>query len=157
VGRPGGDIDALDEDVSGARPQLTANLVDQAGLAGPVRPDHRMPLAGLDRQVDVVGHHQAAERAAQILDPQHAHAGRHVSRRRHSICRNVPQMPPGKNSTQPMKTTPMISIQCSLYELTTFFISRNSPVPITGPIRVPAPPSITMISTSPEEIQYKAS
>ena len=53
--------------------------------------------------------------------------------------------------------TPMIKSQWSLYELTTFFMSRKIPAPITGPIKVPAPPKMVMIKISPEAVQLTAS
>src|SRR4051794_21868072 len=147
--RPAGDVGVLDQNPAGAGLELAADLVDQAGLAGAVGSDDDVALARLDREVDVVGDDEASERAAEMIGAQHAHGLRLRSR----ICRNVPQMPPGKNITQQMKMMPMMASQCSLYELTTFFIRRNTPAPIAGPISVPAPPSMVMINMSPDEFQ----
>jgi hypothetical protein len=53
-----GDVLALEQNPSRAGRQLAAQLVHQAGLAGAVRADNDMPLAGLDREIDIVGDHQ---------------------------------------------------------------------------------------------------
>src|SRR5262245_57318509 len=110
VGRPTGDDGVLDEDAAGAGFELSADLVDQAGLAGAVRPDDDVALARLDGEVDVVGDDETAERAAEMIGAQHAHG----LLLRQRTCRSVPQMPPGKNSTQQIKMAPMMASQCSL-------------------------------------------
>ena len=63
-------------------------------------------------EVDVVGDDQAAERAVEMFDAQHAHGRRLVATA--ESPRSAPQMPPGKNITQQMKVTPMMASQCSL-------------------------------------------
>ncbi len=108
--RPAGDVGFVEKYATGAWRQLAADLIDQAGLAGTVGPDDDMALAGLDGQVDAIGHDETAERPAQLIGAQYAHATGFRTR----TCRNVPQIPPGKNRTQAMKTMPMIRSQCSL-------------------------------------------
>jgi len=49
----------------------SGNLIDQGGLAGAVRADHGMQLARPDLQRHVIGHAQAAEFLAQVLNAQH--------------------------------------------------------------------------------------
>src|SRR5262249_16522364 len=110
VRRPARDVSVLDEDAAGAGLELPADLVDQPGLAGAGRADDDVTLACLDGEVDVVGDDETAERAAEMIGAQHAHG----LRLRQRICRSVPQMPPGKNSTQQMKIAPMMASQCSL-------------------------------------------
>ena len=91
------------------RPQLAADQIDEARLAGAVRTDDDVAFARLDREADAVGDDKAAERAVEPIGAQQAHARALVR-----SWRNVPQMPPGKNITQAMKMTPMIISQCSL-------------------------------------------
>src|SRR5262249_42591852 len=110
VRRPAGDVGVLDEDAAGAGLELSADLVDQASLAGAVRADDDVAPACFDGEVAVVGDDETAERGAEMIGAQHAHG----LRLRQPICRNVPQMPPGKNSTQQMKIAPMMASQCSL-------------------------------------------
>ena len=43
---------------------------DQRGLAGAVRPDHRVQLAGLDVEHDIVGGDDALEALGQVTDLQ---------------------------------------------------------------------------------------
>ena len=62
VRRPAGDVDVVEQDAARGRRQLTADLIDQAGLAGAVGTDDDVALALLDGQVDIVGDDEAAER-----------------------------------------------------------------------------------------------
>src|SRR5436190_9880534 len=149
VRRAAGDVLAVDEDVAGTRRELSADLINQAGFAGAVRADDDVSLAGDNVEADIVGDDETAERAIEMVDPERSH-GRALFMR---MSRIAPQMPAGKNMTQQIKVMPMMASQCSLYELTTFFISRNTPAPIAGPIKVPAPPSMVMIRTSPDAVQ----
>ena len=48
--------------------QLAADLIDQARLAGAVRPDDDMPLARRDIEADIVGHDEAAERLIEMIE-----------------------------------------------------------------------------------------
>ena len=100
----------LQEDAAGVRLELPADLVDQAGLAGAIRPDDDMALALGNGEVEIVGDDQAAERAMQMVDAEHVHGGV----LRHRMLRSAPQRPLGKNMTQQMKVTPMMASQCSL-------------------------------------------
>src|SRR5580700_707995 len=150
--RPG-DIAVLQQNAARARLQLTADLIDEAGLAGAIWTDDHVPLTRRDGEVDVVGDDQTAERFVETFEAQDSH-GR--TRRHCNLCK-VPHRPPGKNITQQMNVTPMMASQCSLYELTTFFIKRTIAAPMAGPINVPAPPSMVMIKMSPDAVQYTAS
>jgi hypothetical protein len=63
----------------------------------------------------------------------------------HLCTRNTPacatgHIPPGKKMTQQTKVIPMTASQCSLYEFTTFFITRKMTASTASPINVPAPP-----------------
>ena len=105
-----GDVAILQQDAAGAGLELAADLIDKAGLAGAIRPDDDMPLARRDGEVDVIGHHQAAERFVETIEAQQSH-GR--TPRHRTFCR-LPHRPPGKNITQQMKVTPIMASQCSL-------------------------------------------
>jgi hypothetical protein len=52
--------------------KLAGDQVEERGLAGAVGADDEPALAGLDRQVDVGGDAQAAERLRQLPDGQRA-------------------------------------------------------------------------------------
>jgi hypothetical protein len=67
LGRLVGDVDVAQEDASRRRRELPGDLVDEARLAGAVRADQRMELARRDRQIDVPGDDEAAERLLQRL------------------------------------------------------------------------------------------
>src|SRR5579863_10427570 len=60
VGRASGDVNIVQEDSAGAWPQLAADLIDQARLAGAVRTDDDVALAFPDCQIEIVGDDEAA-------------------------------------------------------------------------------------------------
>ena len=70
VRRQSRDVPILQQDAAGAGLELAADLIDKTGLAGAIRPDDDMPLAGCDGEVDVIGHHQAAERFVETVEAQ---------------------------------------------------------------------------------------
>ena len=63
--------------------------VEERGLAGAVRPDHRAQFAGLDRHRHVVDGDQAAEMLGDVFDLQQAHDA--------TFRRIMPSTPRGKN------------------------------------------------------------
>ena len=54
---------------------LAGDEIEQRGLAGAVGADDQAPLARLDREVDIGGDAQAAERLAQVIDGERGHGG----------------------------------------------------------------------------------
>ena len=69
----------------------------------------------------------------------------------------MPQMPCGANITKAMKIEPKISGHRSVTcESWCSRKTKNTP-PMIGPIRVPAPPTTTMMSTRPEMSQKNSS
>src|SRR5262249_29949786 len=71
--RLAGDLLAGEVDAPALRPQKSGDDIDEGGLAGAVRPDDGEPLALLERKVDVVGDHHAAEAQRQLLGPDELH------------------------------------------------------------------------------------
>ena len=61
--------------------QLTQEHLEQRGLAGPVRPEHRDELACTHREVEVVPQHPVAEREAATLQVDDVSSLNHVSYR----------------------------------------------------------------------------
>src|SRR5581483_4834565 len=70
---------------------------------------------------------------------------------------SVPQIPFGKNSTKPMKMSPMNRGQDSVTTLKRSSSTRYVAAPTKGPKNVPAPPSNVMITTWPDVVQYSDS
>ena len=91
--------------------QLAAQHVEDRGLAGAVRADDGQQPAGLDGERHVARGHHAAERFAQPLDAEQAHAGA-LSRADGSLrgrdrrSMTPPTMPRGKASTMAMMVSP---------------------------------------------------
>src|SRR5690606_12537576 len=99
--------------------QIAGQQVDQCRLAGPVGADQGMARAGRDRQIDVVGGHEAAEAAHQAVSLQDwAHEGVSVRARDRARWREdsihwraVPRNPPRANSTTSTRIRPSQSCQ----------------------------------------------
>ena len=66
--RQTGDVRPVQGDVSRRRPKLAADDIEQRRLARAVRPDERMALARLKRQVHVVDGFEAAEMSGDALE-----------------------------------------------------------------------------------------
>src|SRR5580693_6509581 len=148
LGRGAGDITVAQQDAARRWLELAADLIDQAGLASAVRTNDDVSLTLADRKRNVIRYREAAKRFVEAVDAQNVHFCA-----RHNPSCPARHIPPGKNITQQMKVMPMTASQCSLYELTTVFISRKTAAPTAGPINVPAPPSIVIIKMSPEAVQ----
>src|SRR5205814_8246030 len=78
--------------------------VEQGGLAGPVRPDHREHLAGLDGEADAGERGQRAEALGDVGDLED-HAAARPERRPKSWRR--PSRPRGMKSTMTIRTPPI--------------------------------------------------
>src|SRR5258708_1959785 len=68
VGRELGDVGSEQSDLSRIRPHVTADLVEQRGLAGAVRTDDQAALARPYCERYVLRHHKSAERLLQVDD-----------------------------------------------------------------------------------------
>src|ERR1035437_4293963 len=166
-----GDVVAGKMDAAGIGRQLSAELGDQRGLAGAVRPDHRVQLARGDVEYDIVGADDALEAFGQVTDLQQRLA--HVltfARTFAPTLASRPSMPRRANSTTRSSNGPMIICQYSEARpaaapkngvptslITNGNISSNSSsatAPNSGPNGEAMPPSTTMMMRSPERVQY---
>src|SRR5262249_30022170 len=123
-------------------------------------------LAGLDIEIDTAGDLQATKRFAQAGDCQRSHGlasappviapvaalrPRFAQARRHK--RAVPgTSPSGIRMTMATKIAPSRKFQRPIKPLTTVLTTTTSAAPTIGPSNVPAPPEITMRSTSAEDV-----
>src|SRR5579884_3116444 len=68
VGWQPGDVGSEQLDLPGIGAEVAANLVEQSGLAGAVRPDDQPSLARLNHERNILGDGQAAEGFSQADD-----------------------------------------------------------------------------------------
>ncbi len=100
-----GNAPSHEQDLAGGRLQQPGEQVDQGGLAGPVRPDHRDELAGVEPQAHVLERAQGPERLADIAGlEERRHAALRRSCRRRSSAR--PARPVGKPITTTARMAP---------------------------------------------------
>src|SRR5450759_3160593 len=167
INRQRGDVVAGEMDAAGIGRHLAAELADQRGLAGAVRPDHRVQLAGGDVEHDIVGGDDALEALGQMTDLQQRLA--HARTFAPSLA-SRPSMPRRANNTTRSSKGPMIICQYSEARaaaspkngvptslITNGNISSNSSsatAPNSGPNGEAMPPSTTMMIRSPERVQY---
>ena len=108
---------AVEDDAAAVARELAAELRDERRLAGAVRADQRVHLAGADVEVDVVGRDHAAEA---LLEAAHLRAAvapvaavAHDARgARRAFSR--PTMPWRANSTTASSTQPVQNSWCSV-------------------------------------------
>src|SRR3974390_883912 len=141
---------------------FASDQVEQRGLAGHVRADDQPPLARRDIEIDVIGDVQAAERLAEAREGERAHGLASVATTlpgklffRHISChsRALPgTRPSGIIMTIATKIAPSRKFQRSMKPLTTVLTATTRAAPTIGPSRVPAPPEITISSTSAEDV-----
>src|SRR5205809_1104323 len=72
-----GHLDAVDQDLPGARRQPAADQFDEGGLAGAVRADQRLAGAAFEAEIDRIGDGQRAEAFAQTAGFQRRRLRRH--------------------------------------------------------------------------------
>jgi hypothetical protein len=105
VGGEAGHVAALEHDRARRRREEPADQIEEGGLAGAVRSDHRAQLALGNGHRYVAHGDQAAEALGQALDLERAHA----------VLRSTsPRMPRGKNSTINTISMPMNDIQLTV-------------------------------------------
>src|SRR5262249_6767128 len=135
---------ALEGELAGIGQERAGGEVDERGLAGTVRPDHRGQPPGRQRQVDAVDRLEVAEALRQARDAQEvAHGRRRLAK--------MLMMPSGKNMTS---ATTMMPNQISQYSVTrkmTSLITRNRKAPTMGPLKVCMPP-ISVASTGSADV-----
>src|SRR5664280_1549100 len=141
---------------------LAGDQIEQRGLAGAVGADDQPAFARLDIEIDIAGDAQAAERFTQAADGERAHglpsgagalAGAFILRQASRHSRALPgTRPSGIKMTMATKMAPSRKFQRSRKPLTTVLTTTTSAAPTIGPNSVPAPPEITISSTSAEEV-----
>src|SRR5664280_2855677 len=146
IHRQRGDVVAGKTDAAGIGPQLANELGDQRSLAGAVRPDHRVQLAGIHAERKIVGGDDALEALGQVV-----HLQQRLAHRR--TFASSPTMPPRANSTTSSSSGPRIICQYSVMPDSASSSTSSATAPISGPTTEPMPPSTTMTLRSPERVQ----
>src|SRR5438132_2821308 len=100
------DVLTAEKDVSRVRSQHACHQIDEAGLAGTVRSDQRVPRPTFESEIDVACHRQRAEALAQLLgfEPGRAHGDLLLRRRTRSIR---PSTPPRAKTTKTTMNSPI--------------------------------------------------
>src|SRR5437867_2553972 len=138
---------APEADAPRVRREEPRDDVEEGGLAGAVRPDHREDLAGLDAEAHARQRGQRPEPLGDVVDLED-HA---VARSREKIRRS-PSRPRGMKRTMTMRTTPMtMKYQSTMDETLSRRIVKKTP-PMIGPTRVPRPPIMTEMMNSPDSV-----
>ncbi len=113
-----GDVVAVQHDGAGIGAQHAGQEIDEAGLAGAVRPDQAEPRAGLEIEVDRLRHRQRAEALGKAAHRQrgggfgHLRAAPGHSRAPAPRTQSAtPIKPPSRNSTIATSKPPITNIQ----------------------------------------------
>ena len=103
-----------DADITAVRPQHAGHQVDQRGLAGAVRSDQRIALAGREIELDIAGNDERTEALVQAARRQCR--GAHAWLRPERTSRAAPpRMPFGRNITTAISSVPIQKYQyCGL-------------------------------------------
>ena len=67
----------------------------------------------------------------------------------------MPKIPPGASSTNSISTNPISVSDRSVYVLAKLGNNRISVAPMTGPVSVPGPPTMTIINAWPDMCQKR--
>src|SRR5690606_9626511 len=138
------DVGAVEPDLALVRGHLARELVDQGGLAGPVRADDGVQLAGGDVERHLVGHQDAAEALDESFGAQDAHAcsfevsngafigagsGASGAGRRVPNFASRPAMPGVRSKAIRKMASPNTACQDSVIDLSTSSAPRNTSAP----------------------------
>ena len=141
------DVFAVEQDRTRVRRQCTRQQIHQRTLAGAVRADQGMQLAGLDLQIGTVNGCDASEvlmqamrlqlRAAIQRASRKALPRYHAQRDATSELRSDPARakPRGANKTTPSKIMPRASCQCSVCAESNSSSSNKKTAPMAPPKR----------------------
>ena len=152
-GRQGRDVPAGEDDAAGVRGDLAGELADQRGLAGAVRADDGVQLAGGTSSDDVVGGDDAAEALGQAVDLQQrlrhgaqprqhavdAAAREQHDQQQHGAQHQLPVLARRSPSSLPVKGPATEADEPGSASSSSSSARRRSPGPNTRPCR-PAPP-----------------
>src|SRR5436190_5693284 len=110
----GGHVPTLEHDAAAIRFEMTADQIDQRGLAGAVRSYEREKFALVDREVDMVAGVDVAELLAEIDRLEEYHAAFSFGRSLAAAAEIAPTIPVGRSMTSRTSTTPSKSCQYSV-------------------------------------------
>src|SRR5262249_23520627 len=133
-------------------PRLAGDDVHHGGLAGAVGADDGAHLARLDQQREVVQRLEAVERDRDAAEVEERRGALHaeLALRRRNCCHR-PTTPRGRNSVTAMNRAPSANSQTSgSAPVSQVSAPLTRKAPITGPTRVPRPPTATQITASIE-------
>src|SRR3954454_19662632 len=135
VGRPAGDIDAVQPDLAGVRPLDPHDALHHGGLAGAIGANQTEDLAGPDGEADVADCDQAAEALDQAVDfEQRGHY-------RPSVCSRRPMKPLGKNRITTRAKAETTKVDNWPSGRSTSPAASRKTAPTAAPIMVRRPPS----------------
>src|SRR5262249_31938943 len=106
-----GDVAALEQHVTGARPQHAGEEVDQRGLAGAVGADQGMARGPLEPEIDVAGSGECAEIEAEAAGLEQGLGHARLPRTSPDRRSHRPMMPLRANSAMTMSRSPTPSCQ----------------------------------------------
>src|SRR5262249_32090702 len=106
VDRGEGDVFALEQDAAAVRLEMSADQIDERGLAGAVRAHQREKFALVDGEIHAVAGAQVAELLAEIDRLEKDHEDFSCGRSLPATAAIAPTMPVGKSMTRSTRTTP---------------------------------------------------
>src|SRR5262249_42406515 len=109
-----GDVFALEQNASAVRLEMTADQVDERGLAGAVRAHEREKFALVDGEIHAIAGVYVAKLLAEIDRLEKDHAGFSFRRSLAAAAAIAPTMPVGNSMTSSTRTTPSRSCQYSV-------------------------------------------
>src|SRR5262245_23654926 len=114
VDRGEGDVFALEQDPAAVRLELSADQINERGLAGAVRAHEREEFALVDGEIHAVAGTQVAELLAEIDRLEKDHEDFSCGRSLSATAEIAPTIPVGKSMTRSTRTTPSRSCQYSV-------------------------------------------
>src|SRR5262245_27010637 len=114
VDRGEGDVVALEQDAAAVRLELSADQINERGLAGAVRAHEREEFALVDGEIHAIAGAQVAELLAEIDRLEKDHEDFSCGRSLSATAEIAPTIPVGKSMTSSTRTTPSRSCQYSV-------------------------------------------
>src|SRR5215472_5833938 len=114
VYRGEGDVFALEQDAAAVRFELSADQINERGLAGAVRAHEREEFALVDGEIHAIAGAQVAELLAEIDRLEQDHEDFSFGRSLSASAEIAPPIPVGKSTTRSTRTTPSRSCQYSV-------------------------------------------
>src|SRR5262249_55287162 len=114
VYRGEGDVFALEQDPAAVRLEMSADQIDERGLAGAVRAHQREKFALVDGEIHAIAGVHAAKRLREIDVLEKDHEYFSCGGSFPATAEIAPTMPVGKSMTRSTRTTPSRSCQYSV-------------------------------------------